>query len=163
MKSSATTSFQQTPIANIPYIDKKSVQFGAISAAEFRNDEPTFSAIKPLTQEDADRLFCSPKDITIQEKEQTERTKTNAKILADWETTFQNDNDSDQLYEASNEESAKKRRRKSSNRFRPFNSSLHDKNDYGDDVYDENVMVIVSDTTSRQITTDLITPLCGAT
>jgi hypothetical protein len=163
MKKSATTSSQQTPTVNIPSSDKKSVQFGALSAAEFQKDEPTSSAIKPLPQEDADRLFWSPKEITLKEKEQTERTKTNAKILADWETSFESDDDSDTFHDASSKESVKKRRRRSTGIFPPFASSRHDRNDYDNDEINENVMDIVSDTITRQIPVDFVSPLCGAT
>jgi hypothetical protein len=163
--SSASTTSQQTPVLNISSSDKKSVQFGALSAAEFQKDEPTSSAIKPLAQEDANRLFCSPKEVTLQETQQTERTKVNAKILADWETTFQSDDDSDGCYVESYEETAKKRRRRSSGKFLPLVSSIHDSNDCNDDdnSNDDTVTGMTSDRIAGQIIVEAGTQLCGAT
>ena len=78
---------QHTPIA----FGKKSVQFGELSAAEFEKDEPPSSAMKHLLPADARRRFYSHHDDVCSEIDRDpdiERTKANSRILAMWESDF---------------------------------------------------------------------------
>lgn len=87
-RSNSITQCFQTPILKSLSRDRK-VQFGALSAAEFNRDAPTSSAIKPLTPVEAQKLFSPTKTKTEEDDETTLlETKSNSKILAQWEDDF---------------------------------------------------------------------------
>ena len=115
---SSSTKRQQKH--QIPHASaSKSVQFGSLSAAEFEKDEPPASAMKHLADEDARRRYCFHQDDEMSTRElyDTERTKANSRILAAWESEFEDV-----------EDSATKRRR-SSGTFNPLLMPYRDDSD----------------------------------
>jgi len=86
----------RTPLLNSLTKERK-VQFGELSAAEFNRDAPTSSAIKPLTLIEARQRFSPTKN--IEDESTLIETKSNSKILAQWEDDFD-----DYLTESEDEE-----------------------------------------------------------
>jgi hypothetical protein len=108
-------SICETPAMSASNNNKRKVQFGALSAAEYERDEPPSSAMKPMRPDQISLLYSlEQKEVPPEEATMVEETKCNSQTLAAWDDAFDHDSDDDDRVV-----SRKRRRRQSSNVFSP--------------------------------------------